>query len=118
MFHEARFRPQNEDDKIDSSKIYKVSYSLNMLPWVEKYCVRGPKDELEYVNEDISLMNACYNSDELNIFDSQNFKDLIQFKWDTFARKLHMRGCIAHFFYLAVMTLYVEQVYIQHDVTH
>ena len=87
VFHEDKFKNLDTNDdgkldkyeamksenKIDTSKIYKVSYSLNCLPWIEKYCVkgvRGPKGELVYENEDISLMNAFYESDELDIFES------------------------------------------------
>jgi hypothetical protein len=57
-------------------------------------------------------MNLAVNSGELDIFETQTFEELINFKWTKFAKDLHFRGCIAHFLYLALMIIYVNFIYI------
>ena len=58
-------------------------------------------------------MSLCCDADELEIFESSNFQDLIVFRWDKFAFKIHMMGCIMHLFYIGIMILYINQIYIQ-----
>lgn len=64
----------DENEVIDSSKVYKVNYTLNTLPQLGEYVIRDPiAGEKSFVNEDISLMQMCIDADELDIFDSHNF---------------------------------------------
>ena len=112
VFHEPQFQNFVEEELSDSSKIYKVSYYINMLPMLEKYAVRQEDGSITYENDGVSLMTLAAESDELDIFDCLTFQQLIKFKWDTFAWALHMRGCVMHFFYLFIMILYINSVYI------
>ena len=113
VFHEPRFQVMEEDEEmVDSSKVYKVSYQINMLPMIERYCIRLRNGTIRHENEGVSLMKICGECDELDIFDSENFQQLIQFKWQTFAKNLHLRGCIMHFMYVTILIMYVDRVYI------
>lgn len=57
-------------------------------------------------------MELCTDSDELDIFNEQIIKDLIQFKWDAYARTFHYFGAIMHFQYLVTIIVYVYLVYV------
>lgn len=118
VFFEPMFSSFVEEELSDSSKIYKVSYYINMLPMLEKYAVRQDDGSITYENDGVSLMALAAESDELDIFDCVTFQQLIKFKWDTFAWALHMRGCVMHFFYLLIMILYINSVYIANNMDH
>ena len=67
---------------IDSSKLYKVTYTVNMLPTLGEYIVQDEDGNKVFINEGIDLINECIESDELKIFKSENFQQVIKFKWD------------------------------------
>lgn len=69
--------------------------------------------EGELMCEGVLLVNQFFDSEELEIFDCQILKDLLQFKWNMFARKLHTFGCAMHFFYLGTIMAYINMVYIE-----
>ena len=82
IFFEERFADiTTNEDEIDSRKVYKVNYQINMLPSLGEYMDKHQG----LINEGVSLMDLCCESDELDIFESKNFHDLIKFKWDNFA---------------------------------
>ena len=60
----------------------------------------------------------CIDADELDIFDSDNFQKLIKFKWDSYAKSIHMVGCVMHFFYVLLLIMYVNAIYIKGDMDH
>lgn len=95
--------------------MYKVKYQINMLSMLEKYAVLLEDGTFEYQNPNINFMKMIINSDELEIFESSNVENLIQYKWNKFAQKLHFTGFLFHFFYLTVMTIFVKQIYVDND---
>jgi hypothetical protein len=52
----------------DDSKIYKIGYCLNLLPNIDE--------------SSDSLMEACGETDELEIFECKVLIDFIEFKWN------------------------------------
>lgn len=103
------------EDGLDSSKFYKVSYTLNMLPQIGEYVVREADGSKTFVNKGQSLLEMANEADELEIFEAANFQDVIAFKWDTFAYMIHLRGCLLHLYYVFILIIYVDKVYIQND---
>ena len=74
IFFEDHFQVNDElEDNIDSSKLYKVSYTVNMLPTLSEYIVQDADGNREIINEGVDLVNECIESDELAIFESENF---------------------------------------------
>lgn len=77
VFPEEEFDPMNDDDgdkqkskKYDSSKVYKIKYSINMLPYIGTYLLKDvdpyTKEETRSMaNEDVNLLNLCCDSDEI-----------------------------------------------------
>lgn len=104
--------PDDEDAPVlDSSKVYKVKYSINMLTLLGEY-IEDKDGKISFVNKDMSLIDLCIQNELIDVFESENFIELIMFKWKAFAKKLHMVGFFFHLFYVALLMVYVNFVYI------
>ena len=74
--------------------------------------IEDKSGKIGFVNKDVSLIDLCIQNDLIDVFESDNFIELLMFKWTAFARKLHMVGFIFHLFYVAILMIYVYFVYI------
>jgi hypothetical protein len=71
VFPEKRFHLDPDmEDGLDSSKFYKVSYTLNMLPQIGEYVVREADGSKSFVNKGQSLLEMANEVDELEIFEA------------------------------------------------
>lgn len=68
--------------------------------------------EGQLVNEKVSLMKLCRDTEELEIFDSVSLLQIIQHKWNRYGLINHAFGCIMHFFTVLVIVIYVNNAYI------
>ena len=85
-------------------KVYKIKYTLNLLPtatYTNGVCLK--------VNE---LMDSLVESNEFAIFDSKIVKDFYDFHWNSYAKHMHYFGAVLHFAYVALFTIYVNEVYL------
>lgn len=62
-------------DKQTTSKVYKIKYSLNLLPSIGTYINKDidlytKKEVVELANNDINLLEDCSGSEELSIFET------------------------------------------------
>ena len=74
VFYEERFHTSEEQlDQMDSKKIFGVTYKINMLPSLGEYLVQNEGGK-QVINEGLCLMQNCADSDELDIFESDNFQ--------------------------------------------
>ena len=96
-----------KEDEFDSTKIRKIRYSINLLMQSGMYVENG-----EIINEDVSLMGLCADTEELEIFEPDPFKDIIDFKWRMYGRKHHLLGMYMHLLYTTMLNIYVNQAYI------
>ena len=69
---------------MDMTKVYKVKYSVNLLPSIGEYI--RPEDvekgeKRQVMNEGCHLMGEFVDSEELNIFETQTVLQYIEFKW-------------------------------------
>jgi len=106
-----------DDSKLDGKKVYKIKYSLNLLPILGAYIhkdinVYNQKVSLQLKNDDINILEQCAESDEIEMFNSVPLQDLIEFKWSKFAWQLHFFGCCIHFIYIFLLFSYSYLVYI------
>lgn len=63
---------------------------------------------LPNIDESIdSLMEACGETEELEIFECKVVNDLIEFKWNQYAGKFHYIGAAFHTLYVIIFNLYV-----------
>ena len=65
-----------------------------------------------------TFTSLCFENGELEIFESGNFQDLINFKWDKFAKRLHLVGCFFHFLYIVLTVGYIIEIYIHGGIEH
>ena len=79
VFPEKEYEPLSHDgssytdDGIDYRKIYKIKYSVNLLPQIgQHFQVDG--NQSTYENGDISLMHMMAEHSELEKFDSESLK--------------------------------------------
>jgi hypothetical protein len=73
VFPEDEFRQPEAGDAIDeTARVFKVKYSINLLNQVGFYMKYDSETGKYYkVNEDLSLMDICNNSEEMEIFNSK-----------------------------------------------
>lgn len=90
----------NQREDIETNKVYKIKYTVNILPALSEHCVMEYDEEgkLQKVlkNEGINIMDVCFNTEELDIFDTGSMIDIIEFKWRTFGQFLHQVTLAAH----------------------
>ena len=104
--------------KYDSSKVYKIKYSINMLPYIGMYLHKATdpytKEETrEMANEDVNLLGLCSESDELEMFGSESLQDCIEFKWAQYGQNWHFMGFFLHLVYIIILIMYTDFVYIK-----
>ena len=62
-------------------KIYKIAYSINLVPFLGSY-IKTTVDEMghthnELLNREIQLMDLCAYSNEIDIFKAENLIEII-----------------------------------------
>lgn len=105
---------------IEASKIFKITYSINILPGIGECVIDSdPKtgEPKQILNEEVNMMGLLKDSDELEMFDSKSIIELIEFKWTAYCFEHHAIGCILHMFYLAILIIYVNIIYIKNTGT-
>lgn len=63
-------------------------------------------------NDEFNLLELCAASDELDMFESLSLQELIRFKYEKFAFKFHLFGCVIHFLYIIILMLYASEIYL------
>lgn len=102
VFPEAEFA--REDSVEDASKVFKIKFSINLLPQVDFHITADGEKK----KEDINLMTLCAETEEIEIFQTDALCQLIEFKWVSYGRAHHFFGCMMHLFYTAVFIVYVN----------
>ena len=89
---------------IEPQKIFKIKYTLNILPSIK---TEGDESLMDTVGK-----IDCYSEQE-NIFNCNALRDLINFKWKKYAKKVHYMGFAFHTVYLFVFSIFINQVFVQ-----
>ena len=103
---------------MDSRKVYKIKYPLNMLPRIGVYYDREYNPHTKVTtsglkNSDKNILELCASSDEIEMFECEPLQDLIKFKWDSYGQRFHLFGCVVHIVYIVILFLYTDMVYVQ-----
>lgn len=115
-FKSLEEQKENSDDHIDITKVFKIKYSINILPSVGFFVVdKDPENDniKTYYNTDVNFMGLVNSTEELEIYSTDTLQQVIQFKWEEYARGHHMVGCFFHFFYMVICILYINIIYIK-----
>lgn len=109
VFGEKGFEPMEDlkEGEFDSTKILKIRYSINLMMQSGMYVEND-----DIMNGDVSLMQLCAETEELDIFESSAIKDIIDFKWNGFGRRHHQFGMYMHLLYTTMLSIYVSEAYI------
>lgn len=83
----------------EEEKVYKIKYSLNILPSLNDGC-------------EGDLMEAIIGTDENEIFISEAVMDMVDYKWDTYAFKTHMIGAVFHLIYSGCLIAYIDHTFL------
>jgi len=83
-----------------------------MLPVIGEYCCINSDGTRRRENEGLNLLEIFNEATELDIFECKSVQNLIEFKWNNFAYRIHFVGCIAHFSYVFMMGFYINEIYI------
>ena len=90
--------------QVHERKVYKIQYSLNILPSIQ--------------TQQSTIMHQCGQTEELELFECHAMKDLIEFKWTSYARSIHYIGFSMHMMYFVVYSLFCFDVYVYQDTSH
>ena len=72
-------------------------------------------DEDTITNSHIRLMQLCSENDELEKFQCESVRQLIEYKWETFGRDHHFVGCIMHLLNTLFIIIYIILSYLDED---
>ena len=67
----------DEDDDgevIDTRKIYKITYIINILPQIGEYTQKSDDGHREFVNSDCNLMGLLGETTDLEIYESHTIQ--------------------------------------------
>jgi hypothetical protein len=62
--------------------------------------------------EDGKLIDAIADSIELEIFTTDLVINLVDYRWEKFAKVTHTRGLLVHITYILVLTMYIRSTYL------
>jgi hypothetical protein len=114
IFSEAEFdymeNIKDEAGGMDNRKVYKIKYSVNLLAQIGQH-FEEDLDMNDLTNEHISLMQLCSENDELEKFQCDSLRQLIEYKWETYGRSHHLAGCINHFLNTLAILAYIVLSY-------
>jgi hypothetical protein len=102
----------DQDAKIDSSKVFKISYQINMLPMLDLYVSEDGDGNKVYHNQSTKFLEKCIDSGDLDIFDVENFQTLVLFKWDCYGYNVVRFSFFMHLCYMGLLTAYNIIIYI------
>ena len=113
-------RPTEQEEKeTDTSKIYKLRYTINLLPYVCSHLeIKPDKDGYlaeQWVHNKYDVLDILTRCNEWPVFRTKAVKDLIKFKWDAFGFNFHLIGYMNHMVFLTLLIIYDIKVYLNDD---
>lgn len=116
--NEERNNQQNDGQNTDVKKsqipntFYSINYKVNLLMSIMNNDNAG-EGESEGDTSKLLLESILEQGDfELEIFESEAIKDLIDFKWDQYGYLVHYFGAGMHLFYIISLTIYIYKTYL------
>lgn len=68
--------------------------------------------------ENEKLMDMLGDIEQIEVFKTKVVKDLIFFKWNTYAKWNHYIGTSIHLIYTTLFCIYVNQVYLESNLSN
>ena len=88
VFPEPEYKDEDLNEVQDSSKIFKIKYTINILPCFGSHIkLSKNRQHQKHVNDDVDFMYILGESDDMEIFSLESIKTLNEFKWREQARR-------------------------------
>lgn len=99
--------------KTKSDRVYKIKYTINMLSQIEEHVIDNLEtQERTIFNESISLMSLFSTTEDLAIFLTEPIQQLIEFKWNTFAKAIHYTNAFFHLIHILLIIIFIAFAYL------
>ena len=92
---------QEEARRSVNQRVHKIIYSINLLPSMH--------------NDEVSLMSHLASTTQIEIFNTKAVQNLIEFKWNNYAKAFHFIFAFIHMIYLTTFLFYINTVYINRE---
>mmetsp|Transcript_797 Transcript_797/g.992 ORF Transcript_797/g.992 Transcript_797/m.992 type:complete len:305 (+) Transcript_797:467-1381(+) len=120
VFKEKEFEDIHESEDgvqkdISSDKIYKIKYSIILLPLIGQHIGYDAEGNKELQNDSVSFLGLCTDSDELEIFECNSLNEMIEFKWNQFGFRHHLISFLIHAIQMGFVIAYVQIVYLSNS---
>ena len=99
---------------VDFSTVFKINYSINLLPSFGEYVKQDLQGHNHIVNSEYKFTKVCEASDDIDMLDLAPMTELIDYKWKSYGFKWHIIGSIFHSTYLILLYIYIQFIYL-HD---
>lgn len=88
--------------------MYKIRYSINVLPGLIKNYYDGSESFLELLSD----------TDEDDVLMTKVIKDTLIFSWESYGCVVHYTGAFIHFAYVSTFAKYLNDVYMYREFDH
>lgn len=86
-----------------------------MLPMLDMYVKTDADGNKMYINCETKFLEKCIDSEDLDIFDVENFQTLVLFKWDAYGYNVVRFSFFMHLVYMALLVIYNIIIYIRDE---
>jgi len=102
---DAKAKAIRNGKKYVEPKMHTMTYQCNLLTSME-------------AEDGFTLLNALANStdDQLDIFEADVVRDLIQYKWNNYAARAHWLSGAIYLGYTVALALYINDIYLRDEV--
>jgi hypothetical protein len=82
------------------ARFFKISYTLNLLPRVDKDHFDG------------NMMDIFGSTEQLEVFKTKVVQDIIRFKWQSYGQYVHQTAASFHIVYVVTFLIHLERTYL------
>jgi hypothetical protein len=102
---DAKAKAISNNKKHVEPKMHTMTYQCNLLTSMQE-------------EDGYSLLNALANSteDQLDIFEADVVRDMIQYKWNCYAARAHWLSGVIYLGYTVTLALYIDDIYLRDEV--
>lgn len=94
-----------DEDCHASVKVYKIKYTINVLPGLIQDCNDSSGCFMELLAE----------TEQDEVLETKVIQDCIAFCWDSYGCVVHYTGAFIHFLYVITFAMYLNNIYMYRD---
>lgn len=86
-----------------------------MLPMLDEHVIEDKDGNKDVANAGYSFIEYCLDSDEIDIFEVENYKTLIRFRWEGYAQFRFIVGFSFLLAYIVILSVYTYLIYVKDE---